>query len=1266
VTSHDGATFDTLLRAVAASPEVRLLEREVLGQRFRLRRRLGDGGFGVVYEAEDLRDGGTVALKLLRRAEPTWLYRFKREFRALQGIAHPNLVVLDELFGDDDRWYFTMELVEGVDFVEYASAVSSSPSPVRPFESTARAPSGELERADVALAFADAALGVRQFDEVKLRESLRQLLEGLSILHALGKVHRDIKPSNVLVTPAGRVVIIDFGLVANSLHVTDSATIGTPVYMAPEQAAARELGPPADLYAVGVMLYQLLTGHLPIRGSGLQVLIDKQTHTPVPPAALVADVPADLNALCMLLLRVDPAQRPSTAEVCRMLQAASPVVRSQVPTGHEDTPFVGRGAELRALHDAFATSSTGQLSVVLVRGESGIGKTKLLRQFARQISAKHPAALWLEGRCHEREAIPYKTIDGIVETLSRRLAHMSETEVAALLPTRRGLLARVFPALLRIPQLAKQDVRAPGAASTDVELRQRAFLELRELFTRVAMQRPTVIFIDDLQWADDDGLLALAEILETPDAPPLLFVGALRDSGGAQALPTRLGRIAAGAQLLDLHMLEDDQARELTAALLPHTGAITSPAERIVREAGGHPLFIEELVRHVAAGPLHGELSLDNFIWSRVLQLEAAARAVVELVAVAGKPLPQAVVASAALLEPGAFRTHAAVLRTCNLVRTSGVAWADTIGSYHDRIREVVLARLDAERCRQLHRKLAVAYETAQPIDLEALALHWTEAGERARAVVYATAAGDQAARAFAFDRAAAWFEQSLALLPETDGARRGLHVKCGDVLLFAGRGALAAKHFELAAADAVPSEALELRRLAAEQYLLSGHFDRGIEASGVVLRSIGMRLPTGRLRTLVALLYYAVRLRLRGLAFRERAPAELTAHEQTRIDTCFSMATALSLVEPVVGYVFQTRALLLALSSGELERVVRSLAMHAAYSALYGQRSWRRTSRLIELTRSTAERSGSVRARVSRLGMTGIALFNNGRFREASEQVRDTLELLEDSSLGLVFERFTARLFMIQLMGLRGSYKELSAFQRAGLHEAVLQQNVYAMVNLRIGFANLTWLLEDRPFFAELQIQEAMQQWSQRGFHLEHFYALVARVSIKLYQGEHAEAYAIAGELLVACTRSLLWRVQTLRFRVLYSHGGACLSMLERGLGDRARLLREVRRAARGIGRERASWMRPFVDVLHAGVALHEGSPDAAHATLRAASRGFTAHDISGFAAAARDRAARLRADASSEVEIAEVAQQLKDEGVVAPERLIGMLIPGLLTRAR
>ncbi|MGO9707718.1 MAG: serine/threonine-protein kinase PknK, partial [Polyangiaceae bacterium] len=864
-------------------------------KRFTIRRRLGEGGMGVVYEAFDEDRRTPVALKTLNRVDGSALARFKREFRALQELAHPNLVALDELFFENQQWFFTMELLDGVDFVTHVTGKA----PLYPVETTVS--SGVSESAGALARGTWQGRGL-SFDERKLREGLRQLLEGLSALHAGDKVHRDIKPSNVLVTREGRVVLLDFGLVtAASPHdrTTGHALVGTPAYMAPEQAALREVGPAADLYAVGVMLYEILTGRLPIDGHPLQVLVDKQTQQPLPPSSIVPGVPEDLDALCTTLLLRDPVLRPSAADILRSVSVTRTSGISLRPAVAEGPIFVGRSAELAELRDAFSVTLNGDPATVLVCGESGVGKSYLVRQFTEQLLVERPETLLLEGRCYERETVPYKTIDGIVDALSRRLSRMSPPEAGALLPTRCAVLAQVFPVMLRVPQVAKEHA-ARATATEPHELRERAFAALRDLFTRVAARRPTIVVIDDLQWADDDGLRALAEILSQPEAPPLLLLGTVRLASGEDATLQRLRAVVPDEpRVLHLANLAPDEARALAVSFLERSGTSDADPEVIASEAAGHPLFVEELARHVAlGGSARDDVKLDDAIWSRVLQLEAPTREMAELVAIAGKPIPQEVAGAAARIEPAEFSRRAAALRVSNLVRTGGARSADAIEPYHDRVREAVLARVTPERRRALHEALAIAFEASSHHDPETLAVHWREAGNAALAARHASAAGDQASKASAFDRAAQWYEQALAITPDGEASRRELRIKLGDALASAGRGAMAVPYFEAAAAQSPPLQALDLRRRAAEQLLRSGHFDRGIDATRAVLAAIGMRLPRTLFGTLALLIYYRLRVRMRGMRVKARPAGETTAEEIARIDVCMSVGLTLSFVD--------------------------------------------------------------------------------------------------------------------------------------------------------------------------------------------------------------------------------------------------------------------------------------------------------------------------------------------------------------------------------
>ncbi len=296
---------------------------------------LGRGGMGIVYRAHDRKRGTTVALKTVIRANPSALYHFKQEFRTLLDLSHPNLVILYELISDGQDWFFTMELIDGVNFMQFVRSGFARPDSDILRNAGAEAllsrapeekpPSGREELGTPSLAVNDLkSVGLSAVQWGRLRETLRQLSEGLVALHDANKLHRDIKPTNVMVTREGRVVLLDFGLATELDHgecdpSSEGSVVGTVAYMAPEQAASMKVSSASDWYSVGVMLYEALTGRLPFTGKPLKVLMDKQMHDPPTPRTLVPDVPEDLGALCVELLRREPEARPSGRDVLRRL-----------------------------------------------------------------------------------------------------------------------------------------------------------------------------------------------------------------------------------------------------------------------------------------------------------------------------------------------------------------------------------------------------------------------------------------------------------------------------------------------------------------------------------------------------------------------------------------------------------------------------------------------------------------------------------------------------------------------------------------------------------------------------------------------------------------------------------------------------------------------------------------------------------------------------------------------------------------------------------
>jgi len=521
---NDDDEDDSLLRAVAASPPIappRVAEsgeQTATGvtyapqsKRFEIIRRLGAGGMGVVYEARDRQRDVRVALKALRNLDGASLFQFKREYRALQGIQHPNLISLGDLVEEGGSWYFTMDLVRGVDFLRHVRGDTTSPK---------LQPTGAGSLDGLAVRDPVASTGV---DETRLRESLAQLADGLLFLHEAGKLHRDLKPSNVLVDQNGRVVILDLGLVHDAFDDSQSADnqiVGTVAYMSPEQAAAKRVGPESDWYSVGVMIFQALTGHLPHAGTAIEVLQDKQQLEAPLPSSVAPAVPEDLDLLCHQLLRIDPSRRPTGEEIRQRLGPSSKFRPRPPIRAAEGAPFVGRASELRVLDEALRQIDHGRAQTVLILGDSGVGKSALVRRFVDTLGSE---TLVLAGRCYERESVPYRAVDSVIDALSRYLAKLPTENAAALLPRMMPFATQLFPVLLRVDAIARAP--RPQLQGDPHEFRRRAFEGLRELFARIADRHRLAIIIDDLQWADADSLRLLDDLLDGPEAPMMLFVG---------------------------------------------------------------------------------------------------------------------------------------------------------------------------------------------------------------------------------------------------------------------------------------------------------------------------------------------------------------------------------------------------------------------------------------------------------------------------------------------------------------------------------------------------------------------------------------------------------------------------------------------------------------------------------------------------------------------------------------------------------------------
>jgi hypothetical protein len=1185
--------YDSFLREVArvadgapmtAAPRLQAGSR-LLGDRFEIERALGSGGMGVVYAARDHHRGCAVALKTLRVATLDALHRLRDEFLVLHDLAHPNLVSLGELFDDDGRWFFSMELVDGSDFLGHVR------------------PDGNL-------------------DVARLRRAMAQLAAGLDCLHAAGKVHRDVKPPNVLCT-VDRVVLLDFGLASSG---GETGRAGTLPYMAPEQHAGANVGAAADWYAVGVMLWAALAGRLPFAGEGSELVASKLCGAPA------VDGPADLVALAMALLAPDPARRPSDDEI---LQQLGTPATTQVAT----PPFVGRDRELTMLRGAW-DAARSKPATALVRGPSGVGKSALIARFAEELRAE--GAIVLTGRCHERVAMPYKAVHGIAAALATHLRDDRAARSAAVASRDVGLLPEVFPSLIEIDELAGA-ARAAPVIRDPRQRRMRVFDAFAELVARVAEHAPVALMIDDLQWADRDGLALLQHVAAVARARVLMVATAREGEGDPAA-----AWLATGT-CIDVAGLGPGDAAELARQL-----AGDAAADAIAREATGHPLHIAELARYWRRSGT-AALRLDEAIAGRVGDLPADQARVLGLIAIAGA-LPQAVIGDAAALGGSAWWYAVAALRAASLVRTHGPRGADVIEPYHDRVREAVAARLPRPVVIEGHGRLAAALEArdagADRPDL--LAYHLEGAERPIEAARWTERAGDHAARALAFDRAAELYQRTLALAQHPAAHEVSLRARLGDALANGGRGAPAAEAYLAGASLVDGDEALELRRRAAEQLLRSGRLDDGLAVMDAVLHDVGLPAVCRRRSSLASLLIQRALLRVR----RWRGPARRAGSDGDRrqLACCWSAVVGLTMTSPLRMAEYQARHLRLALAVREPRRIALGMSFEAIASALADPFA-PRTGRLLGEARAWAARVDEKLTDAYVASAEGTVAFLAGRWRDSLSGCETAERMFRDDCVGAAWEIGTANHMALSCLWHMGRIRELRPRLTRALDEADGRGDLYTATELRTALHPIVCLMDDREATARDVLARSQVGLAAREITMQHWQHLQSSALVELYAGAPARAVELIAQRLPAIRRAFLLRIYVVRAFTAYVRMTAWLGALADGAPEPARLRASIRRARTDLGADLVSRSAP--PLIDAGLAVLRGDLDAAVIHYRAAAAGFEAGDMMMTAWVARWRLGELLGGDDGRALIDQAAAALRAEGIVRPDRVVAMLAP-------
>lgn len=559
-------------------------------ERFEIRERLGSGSFGVVYAAFDRLRQREVALKVLDRAAPESVARFKREFRSLAELHHPNLAAMYELLVLGEQWILSMELIRGAEllealaFAELQSALIAG----RSFDPDER----------IHIRMKPKREGLSPVYVEHVRDTFRQLAVAMSMLHAHGVIHRDIKPSNIMITAEGRVVLLDFGLVAEiSLDETiDRAkVVGTPGFMSPEQIEAQPSTPASDWYSFGVMLYLAITGNLPFTGdveSPGELISSQLLGEVIPVPRDVANVPGDLASLAEELVQRAPEKRPRDSEILRRLGITLFDARRPDRERTCVAEVVARGRELRRLRTLIAEAKPGQPQLIHLHGSPGVGKSVVADALLDGLRAGGEAVI-VGGRCRAWESVPMNAIDAIVDSLARLLRH-NPSPAALESMSRAAALTQLFPALATVKVAGGDDTIA---IATGDKLFGRAAAELASVMLAAAGDRPLVVYLDDAQWGDYQSAQMFARLLRStaPQRVIVIFCYRSEDVKTSLLLQGLSAVKAANVRVGDL-------SRTSIAKILGRAGIHGRKLlDHIYRQSGGNPGLTDIIVKEDGA-----------------------------------------------------------------------------------------------------------------------------------------------------------------------------------------------------------------------------------------------------------------------------------------------------------------------------------------------------------------------------------------------------------------------------------------------------------------------------------------------------------------------------------------------------------------------------------------------------------------------------------------------------------------------------------------
>ncbi|MFC1946485.1 protein kinase [Chloroflexota bacterium] len=733
-----------------------------VNKRYQVKKKLGEGGKKKVYLVHDKvldRDVAFALIKTENLDEPG-RKRVLREAQAMGKLGdHPNIMSIHDMGQIDGQPYIVIPNMSGGD-VE-----------------------GLIEKVP------DHRLSLDQTINIA-----KAVCQGLIFAHSNGVIHRDLKPGNVWLTDDGTARIGDFGLAVMtdvSRLTMEGMMVGTVSYMPPEQAGVGEVTPKADLYSLGAMLYEMVTGRPPFVGDDSISVIGQHINAqPISPTWHRADLPAAFESLIMLLLEKDADKRPGSAkDVLAVLESIEKgdikeqTVETQVPTQNPlyRRVFVGRENELKQLQDTFIGAMSGQGALTMVVGEPGIGKTAVCDQLSTFVTLRGGMTLW--GHCYEEGSLslPYLAF---VEAMRSYVMDREADDLKKELGSGATEVARI------VSEIREKLHVEPREAQNPEEDRYRLMQAVTSFLKNAAAVKPMLVILEDLHDADKGTLEMLSYVSRNLSGTRLLIIGTYRDievdrSHPLSAALAELRRVSTFGRVL-LRGLSIVEVRRMLESLTQEDIPV-GLAEAVHRQTEGNPLFVQEVVRYLTEEKLlvresgkmiaTGDTPLDmnipeglrDVIGKRLSNLSAECNELLSVASVIGREFALDTLKAVADMSDVAF-----VNALKESVQLSILEERSQLGEIryrftHAFFRQTLYEELIAPQRLYIHQQVARSMETLYEKRLEEhaseLAEHFSHSTDHAdleKAVNYGEMAARRAMSVYAYSEAAHLLDQTI------------------------------------------------------------------------------------------------------------------------------------------------------------------------------------------------------------------------------------------------------------------------------------------------------------------------------------------------------------------------------------------------------------------------------------------------------------------------------------------------------------------------